>query len=188
MPFFWTILNDELKKIGDVSLINRINTALGAEYFLKSIVRNNSSRSFIMLSPIVKYNNSYLLDISDDNSIFYSGLDFRVRYHVGADSWQGFYHFKYITLSDEESKVYLAQVQSFISKQKNPDGMVAYYTLQSLSKGYNYVFLTIWKQQSDFANWRKSSDYEQLKYYESEFQVTPVDALYTVNEFTNIKG
>ncbi|XLP62899.1 antibiotic biosynthesis monooxygenase [Dellaglioa sp. P0083] len=173
--------------MGDVSLLNHINTALGAEYFLKSIIRNNPSRSFILLNPINKYNNSYLLDTSDDNSIFYSGLDFRVRYHVGMDSWQGFYHFKYITLSDEESKVYLAQVQTFINEQTKPTGIISFYTLQSLSKGYNYVFLTIWKQQSDFINWRKTSNYKQLKYYESEFQITPIDAVYSVNEMINIK-
>ncbi|MHC9536516.1 antibiotic biosynthesis monooxygenase [Dellaglioa sp. BT-FLS60] len=169
-------------------MLNHIYTALGAEYFLKSIIRNNPSRSFILLNPTIEYNNAYLLDTSDDTSIFYSGLDFRVNYHVGADSWQGFYHFQYITLSDEESKVYLAQLQNFINERTRPTGMTAYYTLQSLSKSYNYVLLTIWEHQSDMLNWHKSEAYKQIKASENDFQNTPVNATYSVNKFINIKG
>lgn len=145
-------------------MLHQLSLTFGSRDLLDKIVKQNSDRRFVLLAATGGAKDLQLLDISGQESIFTSHLDYQVKIEHGQPDWQGFFSFNYFDLNAESAKVFESEVNK-IAANPLPDGMTTMLVLSKLKNSSEYILLTIWDSSDAFMIWRRSNKFAPFTKY-----------------------
>ena len=99
-----------------------------------------------------------LLDVSDEKTVFQSGLNYKViqtlgRVELGEDD---ILELRYMTLDSDEQKVMQSIIDSWDDRNKRPLGLKSYVETRSLKQDYEFLLIDSWEDEHDFLQWDNS--------------------------------
>ena len=97
-----------------------------------------------------------LLDVSDEKTVFQSGLNYKViqtlgRVEPGEDD---ILELHYMMLDSDEQKVMQSIIDSWDDRNKRPLGLKT----RSLKQDYEFLLINSWKDEHDFLQWHNSEN------------------------------
>lgn len=100
-----------------------------------------------------------LLDVSDEKTVFQSGLNYKViqtlgRVELGEDD---ILELCYMTLDSNEQKVMQSIVDSWDDRNRHL-GLKSYVETRSLKQDYEFLLINYWKDEHDFLQWHNSEN------------------------------
>ena len=101
-----------------------------------------------------------LLDVSDEKTVFQSGLNYKViqtlgRVELGEDD---ILELRYMTLDSDEQKVMQSIIDSWDDRNKRPLGLKSYVETRSLKQDYEFLLINSWEDEHDFLRWHNSEN------------------------------
>ena len=101
-----------------------------------------------------------LLDVSDEKTVFQSGLNYKViqtlgRVEPGEDD---ILELHYMMLDSDEQKVMQSIIDSWDDRNKRPLVLKAYVETRSLKQDYEFLLINSWKDEHDFLQWHNSEN------------------------------
>ncbi|MCR1901792.1 antibiotic biosynthesis monooxygenase [Ligilactobacillus apodemi] len=157
--------------------LNEINFALGPEKMLATISERYADRDFLLYKAIAKQNEYLLVDISDQSSVFETGLNYRVLKEIGTDDWDGLLELRYVTLDTDQQKVFNAVVDSWVNPAVRPTGLKTSKLLISLKKDFQFLLMNVWEDEADYLAWNDSPE-NKVAQFGHDGNQAPVDKLY----------
>lgn len=147
-------------------MLQKISSTFGSRAILTDYLKKQPQHPMILLKPAAGDEAFQLLDISGQASFFKNPLHYTVRYQTGSDNWHGFFNFMYLTFpSMDAAKVFLAKFGTLAANQGQWPGCNNFYLLQLVAPKLQYVILSIWQNEADYFNWRKSAEFKPLRDY-----------------------
>ncbi|WP_341778109.1 antibiotic biosynthesis monooxygenase family protein [Levilactobacillus sp. HBUAS70063] len=145
-------------------MLHKLSLTFGSRDLLDKIVHQNPDRQFVLLAATGGAKDLQLLDISGQDSVFTSHLDYQVKIEHGQPNWHGFFSFNYFNLDVESAKVFEGEVNK-IAADPLPVGMTAMLVLSKLKNSGEYVLMTIWDSSDAFMIWRRSNKFSPFTKY-----------------------
>lgn len=141
-------------------MIKHINITYGSKEILKKFKTEFPKRDFLTFaSNNTLDSNLQLVDTSDLENVFKSGVSYEIKNYHGDIYKKGFFNYNFITIYPENLKLFESRLNSWFSS-KMPLGIKTIYLLKRVnSEDDTYVILTVWNNPSDWQWWRKSNDY-----------------------------
>lgn len=101
-----------------------------------------------------------LLDVSDEKTVFQSGLNYKViqtlgRVELGEDD---IFELHYMTLDSDEQRVMQSIIDSWDDMNKRPLGLKSYVETRSLKQNYEFLLINSWEDEHDFIQWHNSEN------------------------------
>lgn len=101
-----------------------------------------------------------LLDVSDEKTVFQSGLNYKViqtlgRVELGEDD---ILELRYMTLDSDKQKVMQSIIDSWDDRNKRPLGLKSYVETRSLKQDYEFLLINSWEDENDFHQWHNSEN------------------------------
>ena len=90
-------------------MLKNLNLTFGPEKQLQEIIENNKDRQMVLLESVTDSEKFALLDVSNEESIFHSQLDYRIYHIINLKEWNGFFEFRYVTLDTEHLLVMMRE-------------------------------------------------------------------------------
>ena len=163
-PFLHNILDtlvilDVYKGVMHMAL-HKIDIALGPEATLNALSEKYPERGFLKYRSADDHRKFMLLDVSDEKTVFQSGLNYKViqtlgRVELGEDD---ILELRYMTLDSDEQKVMQSIIDSWDDRNKRPLGLKSYVETRSLKQDYEFLLINSWEDEHDFLRWHNSEN------------------------------
>ena len=148
-------------------MLHQLSLTFGSRPLLDKIIKQNPDRQFVLLAATGGAKDLQLLDVSGQDSVFTSHLDYQVKIEHGQPTWHGFFSFNYFTLDVESAKVFEGDVNK-IAADPLPAGMTAMLVLSKFKNSGEYVLMTIWDTSDAFMIWRRSNRFSPFTKYATQ--------------------
>ena len=145
-------------------MLKNLNLTFGPEKQLQEIIENNKDRQMVLLESVTDSEKFALLDISNEESIFHSQLDYRIYHTINLKEWNGFIEFRYVTLDTEQQKIFNAHLGKWDDPFNRPVGLKSTLVGHDERKDYEFLMINIWEDQEDYVEWENESDNEFRKF------------------------
>lgn len=142
------------------TMLKNLNLTFGPEKQLQEIIENNKDRQMVLLESVTDSEKFALLDISNEESIFHSQLDYRIYHTINLKEWNGFFEFRYVTLDTEQQKIFNAHLGKWDDPFNRPVGLKSTLVGHDERKDYEFLMINIWEDQEDYVEWENESDNE----------------------------
>ena len=139
------------------SMIRSIAITFGSEKVLNDLKAKHPDRELRVYNALSNQNELMVLDVSGEESVFSSPVEYSVLSHIGNDHWNGFISFITLELDFDQQKVFDARINKLMGDIL-PDGMKSMYSLHSHNNISERVLLTTWESSSQFELWKKDSN------------------------------
>lgn len=158
--------------------LNEMSFALGPKNILEELVKRYSEREFLLYSSVVRSQDCLLVDISGKESVFETGLNYRIVNEIGPTDWDGLLELRYMTLDTDQQKVFNAVMASWNDPKARPLGLKSAKVLLSLKKSYQFLLLNVWEDEQDYLAWNHADD-NKLAQFGHDGNKAPIDKIYT---------
>lgn len=140
-------------------LNDKIELTIGAKKGLEKIMQDNPDRKFRLFSSTDDDQEYMLMDLSNQKPIFHSGLEYYVSGEVGNLKAEVKYlECRYITLNENEQKVFKSIFNSWNNESKRPLGLTSSVMLHALKDDFNFLLIDNWTDVDSFMIWNNESD------------------------------
>ncbi|MBM7544127.1 hypothetical protein [Periweissella beninensis] len=160
-------------------MLRKLNLTYGSKQILADLRSAYPEREFIVLSPSSSTNDSLqMLDLSEQENIFKSGVTYNVINYHGKPNWHGFFNYSFLTVYPENLELFEARLNRWFN-QPLVTGLTAIIVMRKHATGdNNLTILTVWSDALTWQRWKKSDnyffkDYEQNAYnnlHEANFE------------------
>ena len=101
-----------------------------------------------------------MLDVSDEKTVFQSGLYYKVIQTLGRVELDedDILELRYMTLDSDEQKVMQSIIDSWDDRNKRPLGLKSYVETRSLKQDYEFLLINSWEDEHDFLRWHNSEN------------------------------
>ncbi len=101
-----------------------------------------------------------MLDVSDEKTVFQSGLYYKVIQTLGRVELDedDILELRYMTLDSDEQKVMQSIIDSWDDRNKRPLGLKSYVETRSLKQDYKFLLINSWEDEHDFLQWHNSEN------------------------------
>ena len=138
--------------------LRKLNIALGPKQTLADIRAAHPDRNLIMLREADDHAKYALVDQSGKDSVFATDLHFQVLRTLNFQDWQGYIEFRYLTLDNDERKVFDSLVTTWDDSDKRPVGLQATAVLEQDDHNYQYLMINEWESEEAYVTWANASD------------------------------
>lgn len=146
---------------GIVMTVREINFTFGPKDVLEGLQEKYPKRNLVLFRSVTDRNRYMLFDYSGQENIFTAGLSYTlVRKIEFEENWDGFFEFRYLTLDNDEQKVFTAIMDKWEKKDRRPFGLNEVVVLRSENKNFEHVMINIWEDEADFLDWSNTQDNE----------------------------
>lgn len=138
-----------------------IHFTFGPKEALKKLIQAHPDRKLLLFQAVTDKERYMLFDYSGQETIFSGGLSYQVVRQVEFDKdWDGFFEFRYLTLDEDEQKVFRAIMDKWVRKDGRPFGLNETVILQSEKKNFEFLMINVWEAEADFVDWTNLKDNE----------------------------
>jgi len=142
-----------------------IHFTFGPKEMLTEIAQKYADRQMLLFQAVTKKDRFMLFDYSGKENIFKGGLSYQlVRQVEFAKDWDGFFEFRYLTLDEDEQKIFRAIMDKWERKDGRPFGLNEVVVLQSEKKNFEFLMINVWEAEADFVDWVNLKDNELKKF------------------------
>lgn len=143
-----------------------IHYTFGPETTLREIQKKYSERQMILYRSVSTESRFMLLDVSGKESIFKGGLSYQVyqKFNFTTFNWDALLEMRYLTLDNEEQKVFHSIVDSWDRKDARPFGLDSTIITKSEKHNFEYMMLNFWEGEEDFMDWDNATDNALAKF------------------------
>lgn len=139
---------------------------MGSRKTLVQIKEQNKDRDLLLFRCADDHSKYLLADISGQPTIFNAGLEYQVNKmsRFKAVQKEDYFELRYLTLDEDEQKVFNSMMEGWHSEHTQPLGLVESLVLRSKSKSYEYLLINIWQHEHDFLAWNSSKNNELINF------------------------
>ncbi|KRL04800.1 hypothetical protein [Liquorilactobacillus oeni] len=127
-----------------------IYITFGSDSVLKTVQDNYSKRRFLKLTSFENNQKHALIDISNQETVFESGVGFKILKGKFSIQPAAKYYFNYFMLDEQEQKKWLSP--SILTPAQSSQ----YVLCQSLKHDFNFLIITTWKNDANYLSWVKN--------------------------------
>ena len=161
--------------------VEKISLAIGPEEGLRAKQQKYPERDLKLLKSVIDEDKFMLLDKSNLKTVFGSGLNYVTEHEIGKEVWDGYFEFRYFTLSTKQRGILEALLQKWENGYEIPVGLRYSLIAHVPRKNLQYLMLNVWNSDIDFFDWNtaKSNQINQFGYnenskpYISHFMLAP---------------
>ncbi|MCC7665725.1 hypothetical protein [Liquorilactobacillus satsumensis] len=126
--------------------MNYLYLTFGSKSILTELKSQNPTHQFVELASFENEQKRALLDITSADSVFKSGIGFKVlagNFHIQQDVN---YYFNHFMLDEDDQKKWLPTLTK-------PAASLQYLLGQSIKHDFNFLTITIWDDESKYSDW-----------------------------------
>lgn len=159
-------------------MAQEISLTFGPLEELKKIIANHPDRQFKLFLETDSNTEYMLLDYSGKETIFHSGLNYTIEGVVGnqADA-AGYVECRYVTLNEDEQKVFKSIFKSWNSIDKRPTGLSSSIMAHSMKDDFEFLLINVWEDENTFMVWDNDQS-NQMNQFGHDGNATPVVKTY----------
>lgn len=155
-----------------------ISLTFGPLEELKKIIADNSDRQFKLFLATDSTLEYMLLDYSGKKTLFHSGLNYNIEGVVGdREEKPGYIECRYVTLNEDEQKVFKSIFNSWNSVDKRPTGLTSSVMVHSMKDNFEFLLINAWEDENTFMVWNNEKS-NQMNQFGHDGNATPVVKTY----------
>lgn len=160
-------------------LSKEISLTFGPLNELKKIIADHSDRTFKLFSEADSESGYMLLDCSGKKTIFHSGLNYTVEGIVEnlEDLPTSYIECRYVTLNEDEQKVFKSIFKSWSSVEKRPTGLISSVEAHSMKDNFEFLLVNAWEDENTFMVWNNNNS-NKMNQFGHDGNATPVVKTY----------
>lgn len=138
--------------------LRKLSIALGPKQTLTDIRATHPDRKMIMLREADDRAKYALVDQSGKDSVFATDLHFQLLRTIDFQDWQGYIEFRYLTLDNDERKVFDSLITTWDDPVKRPIGLQGTAVFEQDDHNYQYLMINEWENEAAYVTWANASD------------------------------
>lgn len=160
-------------------LSKKLSLTFGPEKELKEIIAAHPERKFKLFHAADDNSEFMLMDCSGKESMFHSGLDYYIcgEINPNENSTNGYIECRYVTLNEDEQKVFKSIFKSWDAEAKRPVGLDSSVLVHSLKDNFEFLLINQWEDENVFMVWDNDKD-NQMNQFGHDGNSTPVVKTY----------
>lgn len=158
--------------------LRKISLTFGPLGELKKIIASHPDRQFKLFLETDSNSEYMLLDYSGKETIFHSGLAYMIEDVAGnQDAPVGYIECRYVTLNEDEQKVFKSIFKSWNSVDKRPTGLNSSVMGRSTKDNFEFLLINAWEDENTFMVWNNDRS-NQMNQFGHDGNLTPVVKTY----------
>lgn len=159
-------------------MTQEISLTFGPLEELKKIIADHPDRQFKLFLETDSNSEYMLLDYSGKKTIFHSGLNYTIEGVVGdRNKSTGYIECRYVTLNEDEQKVFKSIFKSWDSEAKRPTGLNSSVMVHSEKDNFEFLLINAWEDENTFMVWNNDRS-NQMNQFGHDGNATPVVKTY----------
>lgn len=131
----------------------KLSLTFGPLKELQMIIADNPERGFKLFHSTNDNSEYMLMDCSGEKSIFHSGLDYYLCGTVNPGNETGYLECRYVTLNEDEQKIFKSVFNSWNTEAKRPVGLISSTLVHSLKDDFEFLLINLWEDENAFMVW-----------------------------------